>query len=159
MPNEAKKSSELRPSEEFFRGGVNPPERGAGAVKPPERGAAGAVGAFLLVNFMPPPEGKPDDTGADATPPKPPDAGAGVGLKEEEEDDTDPIPPPPNFAAMRAFASSRSLVCLMTYCSSVSPVNRSTPFLSSPGKPGASPRAADPPEVGAAAGILGVEVG
>mmetsp|Transcript_7724 Transcript_7724/g.8813 ORF Transcript_7724/g.8813 Transcript_7724/m.8813 type:complete len:94 (+) Transcript_7724:268-549(+) len=46
--------------------------------------------------------------------------------------------PPPNFAAIRAFASSRKRVCLKTYCSSLSPVSLSIPLRSSPGAPGAS---------------------
>mmetsp|Transcript_11641 Transcript_11641/g.17921 ORF Transcript_11641/g.17921 Transcript_11641/m.17921 type:complete len:233 (-) Transcript_11641:773-1471(-) len=46
---------------------------------------------------------------------------------------TPDMPPPPNLAAMRALASSRSLVCLITYCSSLSPLSRSIPLGSSPG--------------------------
>lgn len=50
----------------------------------------------------------------------------------------------PNLAAMRARASSRSRVCRITYCSSDSPVNRSIPFRSSPGKPCVSCKNAEP---------------
>ena len=51
--------------------------------------------------------------GADWCCPKFPDDGAGGGLAGEAEYALEPAelsPPPPNLAAMRAFASSRSLV-------------------------------------------------
>ena len=61
-----------------------------------------------------------------------------LNMEELDVDEAELRPPPPNFAAIRALASSRSLVCLITYCSSVSPVSRSMPLRSSPGAPGAS---------------------
>jgi len=83
-----------------------------------------------------------DDIPKLANPPKPPELGAAAAplleavLK----------PPFPNLAAIRALASSRSLVCRATYCASVSPVNRSIPLRSSPGRPGASCADEDAPE-------------
>mmetsp|Transcript_8597 Transcript_8597/g.15600 ORF Transcript_8597/g.15600 Transcript_8597/m.15600 type:complete len:206 (-) Transcript_8597:644-1261(-) len=67
---------------------------------------------------------------------------------------TPPImpPPPPNFAAIRALASSLNRVCLMTYCSSLSPLSRSIPFTSSPGPGMASPNVEADTLVTAAAG-------
>lgn len=106
-------------------------------------------GAFTGVAFFAPRD-MPDGydgavAGADVMLPNPfPEEGAGV--YEEDDGPADDNPPPPNLAAIRAFASSRSLVCRRTYCSSVSPVKRSIPFRSSPGRPVASWSEAPPLE-------------
>ncbi|VEU34883.1 unnamed protein product [Pseudo-nitzschia multistriata] len=65
-----------------------------------------------------------------------PEEGVDIGLADDGPAEDKPALP--NLAAILAFASSRSLVWRRTYCSSLSPVSRSIPFLSSPGMPWAS---------------------
>ena len=125
-PNDEKKSFEFS----CVFGGV----RLRGAF--PDTGAE-RMPAEVGVEALPPPKmALPDDgagSGADRRPPPPPMPPVELPLPTPL-----PSPPLPNFAAIRALASSRSRVCRITYWLSDSPVNRSTPLRSSPGKPVAS---------------------